>query len=113
MSCAAITLVVHQFSTRAPKAIFGLSITLRSARYPMAPFPCKMGLIEPVAGFTHTRCALFQPSLPHERDCARFLMGDDEVETLKVSPNAVPFCTWLFRTPQGPDCEDSVTVFQV
>ena len=40
-------------------------------------------------------------------------MGDDEVETLKVSPNAVPFCTWLFRTPQGPDCEDSVTVFQV
>ena len=23
-------------------------------------------------------------------------MGDDEVETFKVSPNAVPFRTWLF-----------------
>ena len=95
-----------------PSAIFGLSITLLPECYPMAPFPCKMGLIEPVAGFTHTRCAVFQPSLPHERGCVRFLMGDDEVGTLKVSPNVVPFWTWLLRTTGAGLRTRHVTVLQ-
>ena len=67
---------------------------------------------QPVAGFTHTRCAIFQPSLPHERGCARFLMGDDEVGTRKVSPNAVPFWTWLLRTTGAGLRTRHVTVFQ-
>jgi len=39
-------------------------------------------------------------------------MGDDAVGTLKVSPNVVPFWTWLLRTA-GPDFRTRhVTVFQ-
>ena len=40
-------------------------------------------------------------------------MGDDEVEIIKVTPNAVPFWTWLLRTTGAGEMRTRhVTVFQ-